>query len=90
MLESLLRGGKVAEKAYYKKFAPEIDWEWVLVAGVIVEAFLSATLSGGFHWEWVPSKWAASFEDSSFNAGHSCIRCFVIWRVLAWKLDMRG
>ena len=40
MIEGLFRGRRVAEKAYYKKFAPEIDWEWMLVAGVIVGAFL--------------------------------------------------
>jgi len=67
MIETLLRGGKVAEKAYYKKFAPEIDWEWMLVVGVIAGAFLSASLSGSFHWEWVPSKWAASFGDQPFT-----------------------
>ena len=67
MIERLFRGGRVAEKAYYKKFAPEIDWEWMLVAGVIVGAFLSAKLSGAFHWEWVPSKWAASFGDFPFT-----------------------
>ena len=49
MIERLFRGAKVAEKAYYRKFAPEIDWEWMLVAGVIVGAFLSASLSGVFH-----------------------------------------
>jgi uncharacterized protein len=63
MIEKLFRGRKVAEKAYYKKFAPEIDWEWMLVAGVIVGAFLSAGLSGVFHWEWVPGKWAQAFGD---------------------------
>jgi uncharacterized membrane protein YedE/YeeE len=67
MIEILFRGGKVAEKAYYRKFAPEIDWEWMLVVGVIAGAFLSASLSGAFHWGWVPSKWASSFGDQPFT-----------------------
>ncbi len=61
MLERLLRGGKVAEKAYYKKFAPEIDWEWMLVLGIFVGAFGSSVLSGEFKLLWVPAKWAEAF-----------------------------
>jgi uncharacterized protein len=67
MIERLFRGERVAQKAYYKKFAPEIDWEWMLVAGVVVGSFLSATLSGAFHWEWVPARWAASFGTGPFT-----------------------
>ena len=37
MVERLFRGEKVREKAYYKKFAPKIDWEWMLVLGVFFE-----------------------------------------------------
>jgi uncharacterized membrane protein YedE/YeeE len=61
MLETLLRGGKVAEKAYYKKFAPVIDWEWMLVAGIFIGAFLSSKLSGQFQAVWAPMKWAEAF-----------------------------
>ncbi len=64
MLESLVRGGKVAEKAYYKKFAPEIDWEWMLVLGIFLGAFISAILSGQFKALWIPTKWAEAFGDS--------------------------
>ena len=67
MIERLFRGDKVTQKAYYRKFAPEIDWEWMLVAGVVVGAFFSAIISGSFHWEWVPATWAASFGDSPLN-----------------------
>jgi hypothetical protein len=66
MIERLFRGGKVAEKAYYKKFSPTIDWEWMLVIGVFVGGFLSASLSGQLRAEWVPGKWASAFGGSSF------------------------
>ncbi|MBP1708723.1 MAG: YeeE/YedE family protein [Deltaproteobacteria bacterium] len=65
MIERLFRGGTVAEKAYYKKFTPSIDWEWLLVAGIFVGAFLSAQWSGQFRWSWVPDLWAGSFGDAS-------------------------
>jgi len=61
MLESLIRGGKVAEKAYYKKYAPSIDWEWMLVLGIFIGGFISAKLSGQFQVVWVPTKWAETF-----------------------------
>jgi uncharacterized membrane protein YedE/YeeE len=61
MIERLVRGNKVLEKPYYEKFAPIVDWEWMLVLGVVIGAFISANLSGTFHVLWVPSLWVASF-----------------------------
>lgn len=61
MLEELVRGRKVREMAYYRQFVPEIDWEWMLVLGVVFGAFTSAGLSGEFRLEWVPSLWAGAF-----------------------------
>ncbi len=61
MLERLIRGKKVLEKPYYQKFAPVVDWEWLLVVGVVIGAFISAQLSGAFQVLWVPSRWAATF-----------------------------
>lgn len=61
MIERYIRGQKVNQRPYYQKFAPEIDWEWMLVAGVVIGAFLSAILSGDFALRWVPSTWDAAF-----------------------------
>lgn len=63
MIEKLFRGEAVANKAYYKKFAPSIDWEWMLLVGILVGAFFSARLSGQFQAVWVPAKWASAFGD---------------------------
>lgn len=63
MIEKWFRGSKVNEKAYYQKFKPQIDWQWMLVIGIVVGAFISAKMSGDFHWEWVPAKWQASFGN---------------------------
>ncbi|MGC9443353.1 MAG: YeeE/YedE thiosulfate transporter family protein [Candidatus Methanospirareceae archaeon] len=64
MLERLVRGKTVLEKPYYQKFAPVVDWEWMLVVGVVIGAFISAQLSGSFQLIWVPSTWAATFGTS--------------------------
>jgi hypothetical protein len=61
MVERLFRGSRVAEKPYYKKFAPTVDWEWMLVVGILVGAFISAQLSGEFRATWIPQLWASSF-----------------------------
>ena len=63
MIEKLFRGGAVTEKAYYKKFSPSIDWEWMLLVGALVGAFFSAQLSGQFQVAWVPAKWASAFGN---------------------------
>jgi uncharacterized protein len=67
MIEKLLRGRKVHDKPYYRKFAPEIDWEWMLVVGVIIGAFLSSKLSQTFGIEWVPAQWQAVAGDSGLT-----------------------
>ncbi len=64
MLEMLFRGDKVKEKAYYQKFTPTVDWEWMLVAGLILGAFLSAVLSSEFRILRIPGIWYAAAGGS--------------------------
>ncbi len=64
MLEKAVRGKKVEEKPYYKKFIPEIDWEWMLVLGIVVGAFLSSIISGIFRVEMVPLVWEETIGSS--------------------------
>jgi uncharacterized membrane protein YedE/YeeE len=45
------------------KFAPEIDWEWMLVIGLIAAAAVSAILSGDFAWRFLPGMWTSHFGD---------------------------
>ena len=59
-----LAGNKVTKQTYYQKFSPEIDWEWMLVLGIFIGAFIAAYISGDFAWIWTPSRWAAAFGDS--------------------------
>jgi uncharacterized membrane protein YedE/YeeE len=63
MIEGLFSGPKVVDKAYYKKFSPSIEWDWMLVLGMIIGGFISAMLSGQFHLEWVPPKWSVTFGN---------------------------
>jgi len=61
MIERLFRGRKVMEKPYYKEFPPTVDWEWMLVLGIVIGALVSARLSGEFSLRWVPGAWAEAF-----------------------------
>jgi uncharacterized membrane protein YedE/YeeE len=66
MIEGLCLGPRVGEKPYYQKFPPAIEWDWMLVLGIIIGAFISAMFSGQFRFEWVPGKWAEVFGDMPF------------------------
>jgi uncharacterized membrane protein YedE/YeeE len=61
MIERLFHGARVLDKPYYQKFRPEVDWEWMLVLGVVIGSFLSAAFSGQLRAEWVPETWEAAF-----------------------------
>ena len=45
MVEKLFRGKKVEDKEYYKKFPPKVQWDWMLLVGVLIGAFISTMLS---------------------------------------------
>lgn len=64
MIEKLVRGGKVLEKEYYQKNEPNIDWEWMVVAGLFLGALSAAWLSGDFQVIWVPEMWQERFGGS--------------------------
>lgn len=63
MIEKAFRGEKVTLKPYYQKVKPTIDWQWMMVLGVVIGAFISSLLSGSFDLQWVPTRWAAAFGD---------------------------
>ena len=67
MVERLWRGDKVLQKEYYKRFVPAIDWEWMLVLGAVIGAFISAQLSGEFGLDWVPQLWQETFGGAPWT-----------------------
>jgi hypothetical protein len=65
MIERLFHGRKALEKPYYQKVKPAVDWEWMLVLGILIGAFLSARLSGDFAVQMVPQMWDVRFGAST-------------------------
>ncbi len=54
----------VSTNAYFAKFTPAVDWEWMLVAGLALGAFVSSRLSGDKPAEPVEYPWRARFGPS--------------------------
>lgn len=50
---------------YYQDFKPKVDWEVMLLFGVVGGALLSAWLGSELTGEWVPAMWAARFGGDS-------------------------
>ena len=64
MIERLFRGEKTLQRPYFQKYPPVISWDWMLVVGIFVGAFLSAQLSGTFQFTWVPDRWIETFGNT--------------------------
>lgn len=66
MIENVITGGKADQRPYYKKIKLLINWQWMLVLGVVLGSFLSALISGDLQFGvWVPSLWDSAFGDSA-------------------------
>jgi uncharacterized membrane protein YedE/YeeE len=61
MIERFFRGKQVEEKPYYQKVGLAVDWQWMLVLGIVFGSLISAQLSRDFEWQWVPPLWASAF-----------------------------
>jgi uncharacterized protein len=66
MIERLFSGKRVDMKPYYQKIGLAVDWQWMLVVGIVIGSLISALLSGDFRWQWVPSLWETAFGDNPF------------------------
>lgn len=52
---------------YYQEYKPRVDWEVMLLIGVVGGALLAAWLGGELTGEWLPGMWAARFGDDSLG-----------------------
>ena len=65
MIEQFFKGNKATKKPYYLEFIPKIDWEWMLVVGIVIGAFMAAFSSGDFSWNLIPARWNDAFGDAT-------------------------
>jgi hypothetical protein len=64
ILEKAFRGKKTLEKPYFRKVIPELNWDLMLIVGIVIGAFISSMVSGSFKMSWVPSLFAQAFGSS--------------------------
>jgi hypothetical protein len=66
MIEEVITGEETKQRSYYKKIKLKIDWQLMLVVGVVIGSFLSAFISGDLQTNaWVPPLWASTFGGSA-------------------------
>lgn len=66
MIEEGVMGKKAKSRPYYEKIKLMINWQWMLVIGVVIGSFISAIISGDFQvGVWVPSLWSSAFGNSA-------------------------
>ncbi|MFW6273704.1 MAG: YeeE/YedE thiosulfate transporter family protein [Halanaerobium sp.] len=53
-LGSLFVGDKVYEWKYYQQYKPVLEWQTMLVIGIVIGSFISAVLSGEFSLSFLP------------------------------------
>ncbi|MBN1400938.1 MAG: YeeE/YedE family protein [Anaerolineae bacterium] len=61
MIRKLFQGDQVAQKPYYQRIGVRVDWQWMLVLGILIGALISALASGDFALVWTPARWVAAF-----------------------------
>lgn len=75
MIEQLFGPERVAGMEYFVKNVPQIDWQWMFVAGIFLGALVSSVTSGSFKFQAVPDMWADHFGEKS--AGKRAVVAFV-------------
>lgn len=61
MVAALVAPDHISRNAYFLKFRPAVDWEWMLVVGLALGAFVSSRLSGDKPVAPVDPLWRARF-----------------------------
>ncbi|MBA2124179.1 YeeE/YedE family protein [bacterium Unc6] len=64
MLEKLFAPERVDRLAYFVKYVPKIDWQWMFVIGILIGSLLAAVTSGSFRWQALPDMWKKRFGSS--------------------------
>ncbi len=64
MIERLFRGSRVFQREFFRETPPRIDWQWMLVVGIVIGAFISSMASGQARLVWVPEPWLTAFGSA--------------------------
>ena len=68
-IEQLFSAEKVATMNYFRWYGPKIDWQVMMVAGILIGAFISSKTEGSFQIKAVPDMWRSRFGPSAAKRG---------------------
>jgi uncharacterized membrane protein YedE/YeeE len=68
-IEQLFSAEKVATMDYFRWFGPKVDWQVMMVLGILIGALLSSKADGSFKIKAVPDMWASRFGPSPVKRG---------------------
>lgn len=57
---------KIEQNKFFREIEPKVDWQWMLLVGIIIGAAISSLLSGEFNLSWVPQRWSLKFSSAAF------------------------
>jgi len=63
MLEKLFNETGVSNNQYYQKITAEINWQWMLVLGIVLGSLFSSLISGEFGFRFIPETDFPSFVN---------------------------
>lgn len=63
LIERIFRGKNVEKTDYYREIPPRVDWQFTILPGIVIGAFISSILSGVFELEWIPPLWEVTFGN---------------------------
>lgn len=68
-IEQLFSPAKVARMDYFRIFGPIVDWQMMMVTGILIGAFISSITDGSFRVQRAPDMWAQRFGESGLKRG---------------------
>jgi len=85
MIESAINRENADQMSYYQKIKPKIDWQWMIVFGMIIGSLLSSFLSGRLAVLIVPPIFAEAFgADALFRFAIALIGGILIGLGARW------
>lgn len=64
LIHAKVSGSVIYESEYYRRLPPRIEWQTMLVLGIVMGSCISAVLSGTFQINLVPPFFAAAFGNN--------------------------
>jgi hypothetical protein len=68
-IEQLFAPDKVAGMPYFQWFTPKVDWQVMMVAGILIGAVISSVTDGSFKIQSVPDMWKSRFGSNAVTRG---------------------